>query len=500
MPTLREAGLRHSRYYLLVLATLPDLRTSDAVGSHVAREILEENWDQIQHGQRWTAEHASKDQEAADMCRLYAATGAPFLNLTQRWEERILWTEAALPVVRKFNDTDLECALLSDLGAAYTNHGDMTKGMECYEQALGMARELNKKAIEGMVLGNIGLAHLELGNPAEAIGWLEQAIEMAQASGNMGEGAGDIDSLGSAYEGLGQMEEAVKQYKRAAKLHREYSNKYWEANSLRHLGSAYQALGKGKQAVTCLRRAVFLYFETARVEAAVATLEHLWNLHMGAGNSLAARKLCEKYLSKAAIMDDHATTARVLNLLGMARAESELAAEAISAHEGALTMARRLGNRGEEKSALWDLGLCYKKVGEYQKAAEMSTLAVTLAQELGDRYAEAACLCNLGLAYAGMGEMGAAIQRYQKALAVATEIQDKGWQGNALCNWSWALIALGQYEEALVYGAAALGFFDEIESPNLPKALQAMTTAYNSLPEEQRPTLEEILKVLSGSN
>ncbi|MCI0489661.1 MAG: tetratricopeptide repeat protein [Blastocatellia bacterium] len=72
---------------------------------------------------------------------------------------------------------------------------------------------------------------------------------------------------------------------------------------------------------------------------------------------------------------------------------------------------------------------------------------------------------NLGLAYRRLGEYRRAIEFHEQSLAIAREIGHRLGEGNALYNTSLALDKLGDRAEAIRLAEAALIIYESIEAP-----------------------------------
>ena len=103
-----------------------------------------------------------------------------------------------------------------------------------------------------------------------------------------------------------------------------------------------------------------------------------------------------------------------------------------------------------------------------------------IAREIGDRRGEGSALGNLGSAYAHLGGTRRAIEYYEQALAIDREIGDRGGEGVDLWNIALALKKLGRTAEVISNAEAALAIFEAIEHPHaemVRRGLQAWRKA-----------------------
>jgi tetratricopeptide (TPR) repeat protein len=99
--------------------------------------------------------------------------------------------------------------------------------------------------------------------------------------------------------------------------------------------------------------------------------------------------------------------------------------EQISWLDAALDSAKRLGDRVHEGSALGNLGIAYRSLGEYRRAIEFHEQHLAIARAIGHRRGESNALGNLGNAYHLLGEYRGAIEFHEQNLTIAREIGDR---------------------------------------------------------------------------
>jgi tetratricopeptide (TPR) repeat protein len=135
---------------------------------------------------------------------------------------------------------------------------------------------------------------------------------------------------------------------------------------------------------------------------------------------------------------------------------------AISYHEQALVLARKVGNRRIESNNLGDLGLCYWLLGETASAIDYHERALAIRREVGDRHGEGTDLGDLGLCYRPLGETARAIDYHERALAIRREIGDRHGEGITLGNLGNCFKDLGQTAHAIDYLERALALKREV--------------------------------------
>ena len=155
--------------------------------------------------------------------------------------------------------------------------------------------------------------------------------------------------------------------------------------------------------------------------------------------------------------------------------------------EQALALAREVGDRQHEGTALRRLGLAYTDLGETWRAIEYHEQALAIAREVDDRRGEGYALNNLGLSYTDLGETRRAIEYHEQALAIAREVDDRRHEGSALNSEGNAYYVLGETRRAIKYYEQALAIVREIgDQRGAGNALMNLGNAYADLGETQR--------------
>ena len=127
-------------------------------------------------------------------------------------------------------------------------------------------------------------------------------------------------------------------------------------------------------------------------------------------------------------------------------AQYERASEAF---QQALSTLQGLDDKVETAKALNNLGLTYWKVARYDQARQRFQESLEIARQVGDEKIRGAALGNLGLVYDELGDHSRSLELYQEALAA---FQAAGFQkgiSDALGNLGGRWLLMGEYESAL---------------------------------------------------
>ncbi len=137
----------------------------------------------------------------------------------------------------------------------------------------------------------------------------------------------------------------------------------------------------------------------------------------------------------------------------------------LRAGTGHLPRAQGPARRRGRPWATW--ALAYAHLGQVERAIEFYEQHLIIARKIGDRQGEGTALGNLGIAYKNLGQVERAIDSYEQALVIAREIGDRQGEGTALGSLGIAYARLGQEERAIGFLEQAVQIGEEIKDPRL---------------------------------
>ena len=163
-----------------------------------------------------------------------------------------------------------------------------------------------------------------------------------------------------------------------------------------------------------------------------------------------ARRLGERHSEGTALVN-----------LGIALREVRRFEEAITAGEGAAAIFRETGDRHGEGRALDSLGSALEQVHRFEEATKAHQHAISIFREIGDRHDESIALLNLGNALQHTQQFTNAISAYQDAAAIFRETGDRRSEGMAVNNVGTALRGMRRFKEAIAAHQHAAAMFRE---------------------------------------
>lgn len=130
--------------------------------------------------------------------------------------------------------------------------------------------------------------------------------------------------------------------------------------------------------------------------------------------------------------------------------------EAIPWFEKAMAMARELGAADSEPRAMLNLGWCYYRLGDLDKAQHYFQEAESRFESNGNRYESQNCLGNMASTLSSRHEYEAAASAYQRALDIAVALKNRQFQAQWLNNLASNALETEDWNIAERYNNSAL--------------------------------------------
>ncbi|WEP00889.1 tetratricopeptide repeat protein (plasmid) [Streptomyces sp. FXJ1.172] len=162
---------------------------------------------------------------------------------------------------------------------------------------------------------------------------------------------------------------------------------------------------------------------------------------------------------------DPAQQAATERSIGWVRGRQGRHTEALHHARRALTLYRRLGNRGAAARELNAVGWYLTLLGDHRQAIAMCEEAIPILRETGNRRSEAATWDSIGHARQRLGELDAAIADYQRSLRLYEEVLDAYNQAEVLDHMASAHLEHGDGAQARASWARAAELLTTIGDP-----------------------------------
>ncbi len=240
---------RHAEHYIQILEAANLLYKEGGDNVLVGLHLFDLEWENIETGQAWSAQHSETDETATNMCNQYPDEGSFIFTFRQHPRRRIQWRESALAASRKLKLRSSEGLHLCNLGSAYSDLGDYQKAIDYLKKARPIFVEIEDRENEGVTVNYLGNSYYSLGEYQEAIKYHERALKISQEIEDKSGEGNALGSLGNHYKDLENYPQAIEYYERALKISREIKDPRLEGRALLNLGIVYMSLGKTQKAI-----------------------------------------------------------------------------------------------------------------------------------------------------------------------------------------------------------------------------------------------------------
>jgi predicted ATPase/DNA-binding CsgD family transcriptional regulator len=230
------------------------------------------------------------------------------------------------------------------------------------------------------------------------------------------------------------------------------------------LGGYWRLRGLYAEGISWLERALAQESSTADPER-VAALNQLGLLQYITSRFDSAESTLAGAVSLARALGNRGEEARALDTLGLVLVARRELGPAAESHRAALALFQELGDRARAALSTLYLGNMANLRGEHNAAERAYHEAWSLVQGTGDTTAEALILSNLGEIAARTGRYGRALGYYQRTLTLLRALGDPDRLAVVAANTAEVKLVLGENVSAVPLAADAVAQFRAIANP-----------------------------------
>jgi CHAT domain-containing protein/Tfp pilus assembly protein PilF len=322
--------------------------------------------------------------------------------------------------------------------------------------------ELNGDAqLQARAVSRTGGRYYQLDDRPRAIEALQKAVTLYRSAGDMRGEAGALNNLGAIHQSLAEPAKAIDYFTRALPGLRATGDKYQEAAVVHNLGWYYHTLGEFKKAGEHYRTALPLWRAAGNVPGEAQTTNNLGLLNLDLGELDRSRTYFATALKLRRAAADRSGEAQTLVNLGSVSVAMGDRQKAEALFRQALGVARQSGNAAEQASSHFGLALAQPNAGSDQVTAS-SNAALALARQIGDRRMEASALHRLGEFFQARGEVEKAGQHYERALALQKASADARGEADSLLSLARLATIAGDLKAARSWAEQAVEIVESL--------------------------------------
>lgn len=324
----------------------------------------------------------------------------------------------------------------------------------------------------GLAAGDTAFKNYSIEEAIKYYAWADEAI--AQLAGS--DEAVEIETdricnlrltYGDALMHMGKNDDAQEQFELGLRLSTSAHMSSYRGKILGAFGELCWSRGQYKESLDYCQEGLKHLGAAGDMIGECRLLGVIGNTHFSQGQFEQAVEVYNKRLEQARKAGDRASEGEALRHIGWVTAIINM--KEMRAHEQtalknldeALTIAREIGDRENERQTLMFIGNVYFALGQLDKAAEHYQQSLAIARAIGRRRGECRVSLNIGEIYRMLGELEDAQIYFSEAHAIAEEIEDRETEGHTLSNLGLVYQDLGDHEKALESFQRALKIFRE---------------------------------------
>jgi tetratricopeptide (TPR) repeat protein len=206
-----------------------------------------------------------------DLMYIYSIIG----NVIHRMgylDDALLYFSKSLSLAKDFGNTDLQAAILNNIGEIYVVKGELNKALSYCEESLRL--KTNEKA-KAPTYNNIAMIYTQKGDYQKAVEYFQKAIEISEKYENYHDVSRGKLNLGELYRKMRDYENAEKYLFEGLEGVKKIGDKFWEATGYASLGWLYKDKGNKIEAKEYFTRAYNLYKSIGAEVYALGVLEEI---------------------------------------------------------------------------------------------------------------------------------------------------------------------------------------------------------------------------------
>ena len=414
-----------------------------------ARELLVsehfKDYEQASELLKQALQETSNKDEEAEIC----GELADLLFLMDSYDTSLCYGQKCLSLSKEADRKDLEALAYSCVGSAYSNLGDLRRGLECHMKSLDANSTTGDQRQKWKCLHNLGTTFTDLGDHANATKYFKESLTVATEIGNKIAIAESHGGLGIVFYKTGQYPESIFHNEKHLALAKEAHKKRSQAKACGNLGNVFLSKGDYIRARALYQEQLEISKETGDRSTEGNALGALGNVYHCRGLTRRAIESYEAQLSIANRLNDKAAQAIAIGRIGRAQHSLGQNREAQKNLEKLLQLSKEIGDKTNEGFAYGFLGNTHRSLGNYEEAIIMQKKFLEISKSIGDKAAEGLANAYLGSIYYSLGDFEKALKHHQINLAINKELANKGGEGRSVEKVGNIYFELGNYNKAI---------------------------------------------------
>lgn len=435
-------------------------------------------------------------------------------NKTPESELLIQQLQVALTRADQQDDPAVKCSALMKLGQAYLDKKEAPYALTQFEAALKIVKKTKDKEMQARLFGYEGLALKMLGNYGMALQAFRKSNGIASNLGHdhllcdsyyqmgilkseMANQNGNLDDLNRAFKISTRLQDSTRKMRIAAaladnfyahktfdKAHEYYGIAFEQARNLGNLAGECSFLtkmanvslasGEPKTAIRQYERALDIASAIENRNAEINILGGLFRANALAGHAKLAIVYGEKTIQLAREIEHFDAEITNIHALAAFLIDQDQISKALAYLDEGQKLAEK--NQGQEWSSalLVASATAYRKSGDLQAAVDKLQQALSTATGIGDKRAITKILGYLSVIEAERDLLPESTAYAERALEFAREMEDSGLAGEHQMLLAFNYRDLGQLDRATQYCQAAIASYQDNGDSGMVEKAEAL--------------------------
>ena len=296
-------------------------------------------------------------------------------------EEALSYGNQALKLAEDLEDADLLGDAKQDLGNVYKIWGMYDDALKHYKEALDIRERFGQTAKIKSTLKEIQEVCWVTGKFEAAIPFFQKSRQIAEAESDPRQIAEAINKIGLMYEKLNQFDNAQTLYRKAFSYHEAIKDSVGIPQSLNHIARIYYLEKRYQRSLEYYNWALNIQLLQRNKEEEADILNSIGLVYLAMDS---ARKARIDYFDPALItrddLPDRDARAETLSNIGDTYMAEEDYERALVHYNESLKNQTALGDTNV--STMYDIGLTYYKLGEYEDAIDALEICLRLSSQI----------------------------------------------------------------------------------------------------------------------
>ncbi len=378
-----------------------------------------------------TLEKALESDDPKTIVAAYIDLGQAYLEI-QDTTKGYTQFDQALKVAKKDENLYAKTRLLGMIGICLKQLGNYDSAMQSFRKSLRTAKKIDNTLLECDAQFQIGALLVDQDEPLEAISHLDNALLLALQIQDRKRKLAVTNLMGNIFLRLESIDKAVENYATALETAREIGNREAEAASRVHLGQTFLLDEDFESAIENFELALDIADQLGLVAIEMQALFGLTQACAGANRTSLAGIYGEQVVNKAHQAGAQAEEVQAILTLANIFSQNDQNDKSIPYLLRGLEIAQEKQDKDWELKFLADLGIAYYMSDDLENANDSLGKAYEIAAQFQRLQEEAYLAGQLASVRADQGELESAIELNKRAIQLSEENENQLFKGEQL--------------------------------------------------------------------